>query len=503
MRNRMKETKEKFSFNIVLTVKWALLTSMFIFILFILFSVITYKTSTKLLVGQEKANLQETLKQVTNRLEKSDEDLTIRTTIFYLKNTRGKLSEDVSSETIEANMIELNSFLSELSQPNLSMTIYNSAQKQVFETRKMGWFYQGGDKQEMREEKIGDKTGFLATEPIYSLSSGKLTGYVQLFYDLSSVYTIRAKLLNRMILLVSIGVMVSLVLGFVLSSYFLRPLKQITDMIAVIKSEPQSNIRLPELQTKDEFSDLTEVFNDMMDRMQKFIIQQQQFVEDVSHELRTPVAIIEGHLKLLTRWGKDDPEILEESLEASLQEITRMKSLVQEMLDLSRLEQVEFHHKHDNSQAQEVTHQTFNNFRILYEDFTFILDDDLPQELTVNIYRNHFEQLLIILLDNAVKYSRDRKEIHMSVSSNQSELEIAIQDYGEGINEEDVSQIFNRFYRVDKARSRHKGGNGLGLSIAKELVESYGGRIYVESAVGVGTIFRIFLPIKKETSNES
>ncbi|MBP1041855.1 HAMP domain-containing protein [Vagococcus sp. BWB3-3] len=502
MFKRLKAIKEKFSFNLVLTVKWALLTSTFIFILFMIFAFITYQTSTGLMVKQEKDNLKDSLSQLIGRLEQSEVDLTIRNTTFFLKNSPRNSSGDLTAETIEANLIQLNSFLSDLSQPNLSVSVFNSDKKQVFETRTTGLAYQGGDKKKISEEQFGDKTGYLATQPVYSAKTNELVGYVQLFYDLTSVYSIRSRLLSTMVLLVSVGMVVSLVLGFLLSSYFLRPLKKITDTIAIIKSEPQSDVRLPALQTKDEFSDLTEVFNDMMDRMQKFIIQQQQFVEDVSHELRTPVAIIEGHLKLLTRWGKDDPEILEESLEASLQEITRMKSLVQEMLDLSRVEQVEFQHKNDVSQAQEVTHQTFNNFKILYEDFTFILDDDLPHELKVGIYRNHFEQLLIIILDNAVKYSQDRKEIHMSVSSNQAELEIAIQDYGEGISEEEVGQIFNRFYRVDKARSRHKGGNGLGLSIAKELVESYGGRIYVESAIGVGTIFRIFLPIKKEPTGQ-
>lgn len=319
---------------------------------------------------------------------------------------------------------------------------------------------------------------------------------MQLFYDLSSVYEVRRKLLNTLVTLVLLGLVVSFVLGFILSTYFLRPLKQITEIINQIKNDPQVDVRIPEMNRHDEFGDLAEVFNDMMDRMQKFIEQQQQFVGDVSHELRTPVAIIEGHLKLLNRWGKDDPEILEESLEASLQEITRMKSLVQEMLDLSRIEQVEFQHKHDTSLAKEVIHQTVNNFTLLYEEFIFILDDDLSEEKEVKMYRNHFEQVLIILLDNAVKYSLDRKEIHVSVSSTMNTLEIAVQDYGEGIAEEDLDRVFNRFYRVDKARSRHKGGNGLGLAIAKELIENYRGAIQVDSVLGHGTVFRIQLPIK-------
>ena len=120
----------------------------------------------------------------------------------------------------------------------------------------------------------------------------------------------------------------------------------------------------------------------------------------------------------------------------------------------------------------------------------------------MKIYRNHLEQILIIVLDNAVKYSTDRKEVHISVSSTLNKFEIAIQDFGEGIPDEDIDKVFNRFYRVDKARARTKGGNGLGLSIAHKLLESYKGSISVESSVGKGTIFRIFIPMVEEKTAE-
>ena len=184
-----------------------------------------------------------------------------------------------------------------------------------------------------------------------------------------------------------------------------------------------------------------------------------------------------------------------------MQEIKRMKDLVQEMLDLSRAKQVDIYYGNETCQAKEVVNQVFNNFKLLYPDFMFVMDDDLPRERTLQIYRNHFEQILIIILDNAVKYSLDRKEIHVSISSNMKELEIAIQDFGEGIPVEDLQKVFNRFYRVDKARARTKGGNGLGLSIAYQLLESYKGRITVESSLGQGTIFRIYVPIIKSEQN--
>ena len=107
-----------------------------------------------------------------------------------------------------------------------------------------------------------------------------------------------------------------------------------------------------------------------------------------------------------------------------------MKTLVQEMLDLSRAEQVEMHYKNEVTPIRNVVLHTFHNFKMLYPDFVFNLDDDLNREIYVNIYRNHFEQILVILMDNAVKYSTDRHEIHLSISESMSYVQIAIQDFG-------------------------------------------------------------------------
>ena len=241
----------------------------------------------------------------------------------------------------------------------------------------------------------------------------------------------------------------------------------------------------------------------MLDRMQRYLDQQSQFVSDVSHELRTPVAIIQGHLEMLQRWGKDDPQVLDDSLAASLVETKRMKNLVQEMLDLSRAEQVEINFRDQRTVVNDVVHQVFNNFKMLYPDFTFTLDDDVDEKISVNIYRDHLEQVLVILCDNAVKYSGERKEIHLTLSRGMNTVEIGVQDFGEGIAPEDAQRVFDRFYRVDKARSRKKGGNGLGLSIAQRLVEGYHGSISLESSLGAGSLFKVVLPIIEDQENKS
>lgn len=494
----MKEWRKQSGPKFSITLKWTVITSIFIFALFTILAIAVYTTSTNLLVKREHQKLKSTMQQVEVRLTYLRKPLTNQNTVEQLKRNSRYESGQKEHETFETSIMRLNSLISDLAQPELNVYIYNPNKKIVFKTHELTLPYKPNLSDNIKIVTFDNMSGFLAKKPLYSQETHHLIGYVQMFYKLDSFYAIRQQLFFTLVILDLIAVFVSFFLGYGLANYFLNPLKQMTAAINKIKAEPQADIRLPEVQSKDELSYLASAFNDMLDRMQCFIEQQQQFVEDVSHELRTPVAIIEGHLKLLDRWGKEDPVVLAESLQASLQEISRMKTLVQEMLDLTRIEQVRFHPTNECTEAKEVIEQTYNNFRILYPDFTFILDDTIKEDTEIQIFRNHFEQLLIILLDNAVKYSTDRKEIHLSVAATQNELEIAIQDYGEGIAEEDLDKVFNRFYRVDKARSRHKGGNGLGLSIAQELVEGYHGRIGVESSLGKGTIFHIFLPLVKK-----
>lgn len=291
-------------------------------------------------------------------------------------------------------------------------------------------------------------------------------------------------------------VLLALVVAFSLSHYFFRPLSYMIHSLDLVEEESLSDIRVRKPKSNDEWSDLSHHINKLLDKIDLYVTNQKQFVEDVSHELRTPLAIVEGHLKLLNRWGKDDTAILEESILASLQEMNRMKGLVQEMLDLSRADHVDVDYKDEVTEIYSTTRQVYSNFQLIHPDFNFYSDTEKADtSLYVRMFKNHFEQILIILLDNAVKYSTDRKEVHLSISQSFGQVEIAVQDFGEGMTEADQEKVFGRFYRVDKARSRNKGGNGLGLSIAQQLIHSYRGDIYVESVLGNGSIFYVNLPI--------
>ena len=478
-----------------LRTKWAAIMSVFVLITFILFAVIFYKNIEDLIVNEERTRIESIMKDLTSRLSKSTTDLT---------------SEDVTKifsevQPLDSQHIHKNDFLvSDLSQREVYIYIFDKEQNLLFQTHPyQKLMYDKPLTVKLSFKKVKGLYGYVYGKKIISDKTGRPIGYIQIFYEMNNLYKLRKEILNNLIIFMFVWIALVVCFEFFVSKLYIAPLKKLTHIIEDIKEHPMTDQRADLPIFHDELWKLTNLFNGMLDHMQRYIEQQRQFVDDVSHELRTPVTIIEGHLNLLERWGKDDPEVLDESLKASVQEIERMKILIQEMLDLSRLDQSKIKHYNETSRAREVIMQVVNNFQMIHPNFTFIVDDDLKHEIEVVIYRNHLEQLLIILLDNAVKYSNkeDKKIIHISIASNPYHLEIGIQDYGEGISKDDIDRIFDRFYRVDKARSREKGGNGLGLSIAQKLIYIYNGHLNVESSLGQGTLFKIELPIAPKSDD--
>lgn len=470
--------------------KWGLRMTIAFITLFLFTSLFVLNKIHEELYERERQYAGELVTSVSETLSQFETTLT--------ENNVTSLMEKVSASTTTKGVLKIDNvpFLDELENRGITIRVFSPEGSLLYESRRTNTNYQRVSGFYLNQTKLNNRDAFIGGDTIVTKQDSKLLGYVQIMFRLTQYHNLVAKNNKDVFLFMVVGMLICVLLGYGFAQYFFRPIKHMVDTMNDITEDTlsQSRIVVKSTNAEDELTDLSEKINDLLDKMALYVRQQKQFVEDVSHELRTPTAIVEGHLKLLNRWGKDDPQVLDESLSASLNEITRMKTLVQEMLDLSRAEQVQMHYKNEITPIREVVEQVFHNFDMLYEDFSFFFDDDLDEERYINIYRNHLEQILVILLDNAVKYSTNRKEIHISVSETLSRVQIAIQDFGEGMSQEDQQRIFNRFYRVDKARSREKGGHGLGLSIAKELLEGYKGDISVESVLGHGTVFRIQLP---------
>ncbi|MDE1549726.1 sensor histidine kinase [Jeotgalibaca caeni] len=474
--------------------KWGFRLMLAFLLFFSVFTTIMLATFQNRLHDKERVEAESLVHSISDTLSQIDTRLTD-------KNVES-LMEKISVSTTSRGVLKVENIplLDQWSQEGTIIQVFDSDAQLIYESKPTNTTFERISGYTFEEVTINNREAFIGKDTIVGESKAVLLGYVQVVFRLTDYHKFMADINQTVFLMIIAGVVVSILLGYGLSLTFFRPIKQMTDTMNEINEDTlsKSRIKIKSTNSPDELTDLSNQINDLLDKMGRYVTQQKQFVEDVSHELRTPTAIVEGHLKLLNRWGKDDPQVLDESLQASLNEITRMKTLVQEMLDLSRAEQVQMHYPNEMTPAVEVVTQVFHNFKMLYTGFVFHFDNDMSQERYIQIHRNHLEQILVILLDNAVKYSTDRKEIHISISETLSQVQIAIQDFGEGMSQEDQQKIFNRFYRVDKARSREKGGHGLGLSIAKELLENYHGDISVESVLGHGTIFRIQLPFQED-----
>ena len=469
--------------------KWWLIISTTIFLLLSLVTVGFLVFELQYYQNQKIALTEKYREQLSEKLSEYESPLTSANIIATLNqnNSYQKDKDGIYQKKFYINDQQFN------------VQVFGTNRKEIFRTQSWndGELIGNDSKTQIKKLKNG-QTIFQTSMPIISNKTRVLIGYLAITNRLDNLKQLKEELNQLALSILFVSAIIAIILGYLLSNQMTKPIKKIQEIISSISEENISTKRIKVSEKNDEFAIVSEHFNELLDKISFYIEQQKHFVEDVSHELRTPVAIVEGHLKLLNRWGKDDPEVLEESLQASLVELQRMKTLVQEMLDLSRAPQVKEQYKDATTNVTEVAKQVVHNFRVLYPEFTFIFDDDLKRDLWIPIYLNHLEQVVIILMDNAVKYSLDRKEIILSLSKGEEHVEIAVQDFGMGMTEEDRKKVFSRFYRVDKARSRERGGNGLGLSIAKELIESYDGEISVTTLLNHGSIFKITLPLTKK-----
>ena len=281
-----------------------------------------------------------------------------------------------------------------------------------------------------------------------------------------------------------------------LNKRVLAPIRDIASMAETLSESNLSN-RINIAGTKNELKDLASVINRMLDRIERSYNSQKQFVSDASHELRTPISVIRGYTDMLKRWGKDDPEVLEEGIAAISQETEGMKDLVESLLFLARHDKKTLMMEISAFDPSEIISEVRKEEAMVHTDHIFEISRS--ESMIINADRNMMKQVVRILCDNAVKYSETGKRVKLScLKDAEGMCCISVEDEGQGISQEDLPKVFDRFYRSDKARKSDSGGHGLGLSIARIIVIAHNGKIRVRSKPGCGTVFTILLPAEKE-----
>lgn len=243
-----------------------------------------------------------------------------------------------------------------------------------------------------------------------------------------------------------------------------------------------------------ELSGLEAAVNNMLKRLAASQKKQIRFVDDASHELRTPIAVIQGYAHMLERWGKDDPAVMDEAIEAIETETAHMKTLVDQLLFLARGDMDRLVLAQERINAAGLMRELHEEYEMIDADHEYVCpipEDAAPLYVVGDV--TMLKQALRVLLDNAGKYTPKKGTITLQVQRDGSEIRCSVADNGVGIPSDDLPRIFDRFFRGATARSGTQ-GSGLGLSIAKWIVDTSGGRIDVVSAPELGTKMTIVLP---------
>ncbi|HVV71486.1 MAG TPA: ATP-binding protein [Verrucomicrobiae bacterium] len=235
------------------------------------------------------------------------------------------------------------------------------------------------------------------------------------------------------------------------------------------------------------------VFHDLT-RLKQLERTRQEFVANVSHELRTPLSLIKGYAETLLDGAKDNPEVAVKFLQTIDRNAERLKLLIEDLLTISELESGRLKLNLQPVSLRPLVEKLVSDFKSLAEAKQVTLVDEAP-DLRVRADAGRLEQVLCNLIENAIKYGRNQGTVAIRARQVEgTQVEVSVQDNGPGIPPDSLERIFERFYRVDKARSREQGGTGLGLSIVKHIVQTHGGKAWVKSDLGHGATFYFTLP---------
>ncbi len=328
-----------------------------------------------------------------------------------------------------------------------------------------------------------------------TVANGRPLGYVQVA---RSFHEDQATLGSLRLAMLGVGVVALCLAGLVswaMAGRALSPVATLTHTAQAIALSRGFSRRVPDTSQRDELGELARTFNEMLGSLEEAYAAQQRFVADASHELRTPLTAVRGNLELLrTRGGELPLDERTALVGAASDEAERMARLVADLLALARADAGQ-KLPHRTVELDRVLLDVFQQVRLLARDLKLSLSE--LDQLAVLGDADQLKQLLLALVDNALKYTPSGGEVTLGLRRDGGMAVVEVRDTGIGIARADLPHVFERFYRADKARSREAGGTGLGLSIARWIAREHGGEIAVESQIGRGSTFTVRLPLAR------
>lgn len=323
---------------------------------------------------------------------------------------------------------------------------------------------------------------------------------VYLHTPVPEIQKLRTSVFNLFMISGGVAIFLAIILVYVLSLRFTRPLKQINNAAKIIAGGEFSN-RLV-VNTEDEIGQLADSFNHMVEDLQKLEEMRRGFIANVSHELRTPMTSIRGFVEGILD-GTIPPERQNNYLLIVRDEANRLNRLVNDLLDLSKMESGEITLSIKPFDINELVRICVIKLETLITSKNLEIEANFAtQNMFVNADRDSIERVIINLLHNAVKFSNENGRIILETAKNKDKILISIKDDGVGIDEFDKERVWDRFYKSDKSRGMDKTGTGLGLAIVKNIINEHKQDIWVESEIGLGTKFTFTLDYFKNNNED-
>ncbi|SHH50150.1 HAMP domain-containing protein [Caloranaerobacter azorensis DSM 13643] len=311
--------------------------------------------------------------------------------------------------------------------------------------------------------------------------------------SLNDIYNVVDRINNKIRLISLVSTVLIALMSFIFADFITKP---ISEMTKAITKMAQGNLGLKvEIKTNDEFKQLANAFNVMSTKLSQVDKQRKDFVANVSHELRTPLSSIKLLSESLLHQEKVDALVYKEFLQDIDSEIDRLNNIIDDLLILVDLDKEKLTLDFKTTYINFLLEKIIARLKPLAENKKISLDYIEREKIQIKVDANKIQQAVINIIHNAIKYTPEGGRVEVKLYTERDYVVIRVKDNGIGIPKESLPQIFDRFYRVDKARSRSTGGTGLGLSIAYQIVSLHQGTIDVESELGKGSTFYIKIPI--------
>jgi signal transduction histidine kinase len=309
-----------------------------------------------------------------------------------------------------------------------------------------------------------------------------------MFQDTASVHSLIQGLNEHFILAGWISVILTSIIIIFLSRGITKPLLKMKEATFQI-SKGDFSVSLPKT-SNDELGDLAKSIESLANDLSYLKQERNEFLASISHELRTPLTYIKGYADIVLKRNLAS-EDREKYLTIIVEESNRLSRLIKELFELAKIDQNSFIIQKEQINLKQFMEKTGEKLSPAFQDKKITLEVDCQPNLFLCADPLRLEQILFNLLDNAKKYSQEDAKVTLNGWKTKNFIHLSVKDNGKGIPEKDIPYLFNRFYRVDKSRTRSLGGTGLGLAIVKELVHAHGAEINIKSEENVGTEFEI------------